>query len=38
MSNNHYQRTFNFVDLKELPPKPRTAKVFYHFSKNVLLY
>lgn len=23
MVNNHYQRTFNFVDLKELPPKPR---------------
>ena len=25
MSNNHYQRTFKFVDFKELPPKPRKA-------------
>src|ERR1700751_6155166 len=23
MSNNQYQRTFNFVDLNHLPPKPR---------------
>src|SRR5438552_3755814 len=23
MNNQHYQRTFDFVDLKKLPPKPR---------------
>lgn len=25
MNSNHYQRSFKFVDLKELPPKPRST-------------
>ncbi|EKD70657.1 MAG: hypothetical protein ACD_46C00456G0003 [uncultured bacterium] len=25
--SNHYQRSFNFVDLKHLPPKPRTCGI-----------